>query len=252
MTQKELEILVSFHKDGERQGPGSCHTTKLALELTGIIGNNSLKIVDIGCGTGAQTIILAKNLNGQITAVDIYPEFLEILADRAIKNRVQDQIKITNCSMDKLPFHDQEFDMIWSEGAIYIMGFQTGIQAWKKFLKKDGILAITEISWITNKRPKAIQDYWDEVYPEIDIVSNKISILEKNGFSPIAHFILPENCWLDNYYHSIEKRISSLQNRFKHHKEIDRFVQSELKEVEMYKKYKSYYSYGFYIAKRIT
>ena len=28
------------------------------------------------------------------------------------------------CSMDNLPFGDEEYDVIWSEGAIYNVGFE--------------------------------------------------------------------------------------------------------------------------------
>ena len=41
------------------------------------------RILDIGCGSGGQTISLAKNLNGQIIAVDLFPEFLNELNEKS-------------------------------------------------------------------------------------------------------------------------------------------------------------------------
>jgi len=92
----------------------------------------------------------------------------------------------------------KEFDTIWSEDAIYNIGFETGFKEWKSFFKKGDYLSVSETSWTTDSRPKELEEYWTKEYPEIDTVSNKIRILEKNRYSPIAHFILPQYCWIDN------------------------------------------------------
>ena len=72
----ELELIIDLQKNSERQGPGSEHDTLRALELLNLPTDQILKVADIGCGSGGQTITLAKNLNAQITAVDLFPEFL--------------------------------------------------------------------------------------------------------------------------------------------------------------------------------
>ena len=36
-------------------------------------------------------------------------------------------------SMEDLPFESSYFDLIWSEGAIYNIGFEKGIKTWKPF-----------------------------------------------------------------------------------------------------------------------
>ncbi|MCK5367871.1 MAG: class I SAM-dependent methyltransferase, partial [Cyclobacteriaceae bacterium] len=203
----ELELLVDFHKDAERQGPGSSFETKKALNF--INKNHKLKIADIGCGSGGQTITLAQNIEGQITAVDLFPEFLDKLNLKSKELGFQGKIKTIENTMESLPFNNEEFDVIWSEGAIYIIGFEAGIKKWKNYLKSGGYLGVTEITWTTNSRPKEIEEYWNEEYPEIDTASNKIRILEENGYSPVGYFILSQNSWIDNYYKPIEKRFSA-------------------------------------------
>ena len=247
----EIELLVDFHKDAERQGPGSSFETMKALNLIGVDKNYKLKIADIGCGIGAHTILLAQNTNGQITAVDLFPEFLGKLDNKAKELGLQNRITTLKKSMEDLPFDNEEFDIIWSEGAIYNMGFETGIKEWKNYLKTGGYLAVSEISWTTNSRPKEVEEHWNNEYPQIDTVSNKIRILEENGYSPVAHFILPQYCWTDNYYKPIEKRFSTFLEKYKNSELAKKIVDFEKEEIKIYEKYKDYYSYGFYIAKKI-
>lgn len=102
--------------------------------------------------------------------------------------------------MDDLPFGKEEFDLIWSEGAIYNIGFQHGLHTWREYLRKGGYVAVSEVSWFTNKRPAEINDFWLDAYPEIDTIPNKVAQMQKAGYIPVASFILPENCWTEHFY----------------------------------------------------
>ena len=165
--------------------------------------------------------------------------------------QVVKQLRLLKILKDKLPFDNDELDIIWSEGAIYNIGFETGIKMWKKFLKPNGYLAVSEITWTTNSRPKEIEEYWNREYPEIDTASNKIKILEKNGYSPLGYFILPQNSWIDNYYKPIEKRFAAFLEKHNNSEMARLIVEENKEEIRKYKKYKVYYSYGFYIAKKL-
>jgi SAM-dependent methyltransferase len=247
----DFQLLIDLHKGGMRQGPGGDAQTELALELAGIDRKAPLKVVDIGCGTGASTRILAKHLNAQITAVDFLQEFLDILISHAEQAGVADRISTLACSMDELPFADEELDVIWAEGAIYNIGFEKGVSDWRRFLKTGGLLVASEITWITDSRPSEIQKHWDAEYPEIDTASAKIKILEKHGYSPIGYFVLPEDCWVEEYYAPMQSRFEEFLLRHKNSEEAIAIVHAEQKEIELYRRFKAHYSYGVYIAKKI-
>jgi len=125
----DFQLLIDLHRHTARQGPGGETETKRELEPSGLDRSRPLKIVNIGCGTGASTIIFAKELDADITAVDFLPEFLAELQTRANDHGVADRITTLNCSMDALPFAEGAFGVIWFEGAIYNMGFEAGISA---------------------------------------------------------------------------------------------------------------------------
>ncbi len=74
-------LLVDLHKSGSRQGPGGDAEPEKALSLAMIDRTAPLKIADIGCGTGTSTLLLARLLKAQITAVDLSQGFLEVLED---------------------------------------------------------------------------------------------------------------------------------------------------------------------------
>lgn len=247
----EIELLIDFHKDAERQGPGSHKDTLRALSFIDLDTQNPLKVADIGCGSGAQTISLAQNLNAEITAVDLFPDFLEKLNINSKKLGLQDKIITLEKSMNDLPFNKEEFDIIWSEGAIYIMGFEEGIKKWKDYLKIGGYIALSEITWITNSRPAEIEEYWKKEYSQINTASKKMSILEENGFSPVGYFYLSENSWINNYYKPMEERFDKFLTKYNNSELVQEFVEAEKDEIRKYQTYKDYLSYGFYIARKV-
>ena len=247
----DLELLIDFHLNAERQGPGSHEDTLKALSFIDIKQRVNLKIADIGCGSGTQTITLAQNLKGEITAVDLFPEFLLKLKSKAVNLGLQDRIVTLEKSMEDLPFGKEEYDILWSEGAIYNIGFEEGIKNWKKFLKPGGYIAVSEITWTTISRPDEIEKHWNNEYPEIDTPSGKIRILEENGFSPAGFFFLPEKSWIDNYYIPMEKRFDDFLNRHGYSDAAVSIIEGEKEEIRLYRQYKDYISYGFYIAKKL-
>ncbi|MGC9450765.1 MAG: class I SAM-dependent methyltransferase [Oceanipulchritudo sp.] len=245
------QLLMDLHKQADRQGPGGDAETELALQLAGIGRAAPVKVADIGCGTGASTLLLARLLNARITAVDFSEDFLEVLKERARSAGVLERITTLACSMDDLPFAEEEFDLIWSEGAIYNIGFEKGAADWRPYLRTGGLLVASEITWLTHSRPEELQEHWDGEYPGIDLASAKIGVLEKHGYSPVGYFVLPEHCWLDAYYRPMEARFEDFLNRNGNTEEARAVVAAERKEIELYRKYKAHYSYGMYVAKKL-
>lgn len=243
-----LQLLVDLHKDGERQGPGGRGQTQMALELSGLADRTGrLKIADIGCGTGASTIQLAQALDAQITAVDLFPDFLDQLQARAAREGVMGKITPSCCDMSSLPFAKASLDAIWSEGAIYNMGFEEGLAAWAPLLKPGGVLAVSDLVWLQSKRPEAIDCYWQRHYPGVALASEKLAILERYGFVVLGYFSLPPSCWLENYYRPLQARHSAFIARHQS-PEAQALVDSDLEEISLYETYKDDYSYGFFIA----
>lgn len=246
----DINLICEYFASIERQGPGSAEVTTKALSFIDNLTNES-HIADIGCGTGGQTMILAQHAPGYVTGVDLFPAFIDLLNSNASKLNLDDRLKGLVGSMDNLTFQNEELDLIWSEGAIYNIGFERGLNEWKKFLKKGGYIAVSEASWFTEERPKEIQTFWEDAYPEIDTIPNKVAQMQKSGYVPVSAFILPEKCWTENFYKPQVAAQEAFLKKYKGNKTVEEFIAIERHEAQLYDKYKAYYGYVFYIGKKI-
>ena len=246
----DYNLICEYFSNADRQGPGSPEVTIKALSFVDNLTDKS-RIADIGCGTGGQTMILARHAPGNITGIDLYQGFIDQFNANAMKLNLQDRVKGIVESMDNLSFNNEELDLIWSEGAIAHIGFERGINEWRKFLKQGGYIAVSEATWFTEERPAEIQTFWQDAYPEIDLISTKVAQMQKAGYVPIATFILPENCWMEHFYAPLVDVQVQFLKKYPGNKAVEELIASERYETELYRKYKAFYGYVFYIGKKI-
>lgn len=247
----DFSLICEYFSNVDRQGPGSPETTIKAL---GFIDNLTTlsRIADIGCGTGGQTMTLAQNAPGQITGLDLFPDFINIFNQNAHNLGLSDRVTgIVGSMTDPLPFGKASLDLIWSEGAIYNIGFERGLNDWRDYLKTGGYIAVSEASWLTSERPDEINDFWMIHYPEIDTIPNKVTQMQNAGYIPVATFIIPENCWTEHFF----APCSNIQEAFLKKHEGDQaaweLIDGQRHEKSLYDKYKAFYGYVFYIGKKI-
>lgn len=246
----DFGLICEYFSGLERQGPGSPEMTLKALSFVENLSSES-SIADIGCGTGGQTMVLARHTGGHITGIDLFPKFVDLFNANAAKLNLGHRVKGIVGSMDDLPFGEEELDLIWSEGAIYNIGFERGLTYWRKFLKPGGFVAVTEVSWFSENRPEEINRFWTDAYPGIDTIPNQVAIMQKSGFIPVAHFILPDSCWTENFYApQAEAQKAFLRKHEGDHAAIS-FIASEQREAQLYIKYKEYYGYVFFIGRKV-
>ncbi len=246
----DFSLICEYFSGLERQGPGSPETTLQALKyIKGL--NKKSRIADIGCGTGSHTMVMAKHTPGQITSLDLFPDFIQRFNDNAKQHGLEQRVRGITGSMEEPPFTTEELDMIWSEGAIYNIGFEQGIIEWRKFLKPGGYIAVTDASWFTTSRPREIEDFWVKEYPGIDLISVRASQMEKSGYKVVATFILPDYCWTDNYYVPQIARQEEFLKKYAGNKAVLEFVNWQRHEAKLYDKYRKHYGYVFFIGKKL-
>jgi ubiquinone/menaquinone biosynthesis C-methylase UbiE len=207
-------------------------------------------VLDIGCGPGMQTLQLVKLTDGKITALDRHVPFLQDLEKRRDAAGLGDRIETLEGDMFALPFSPASFDLIWSEGAIYIIGFERGLQEWKEFLKPRGYLVVTEPTWLVDHPPDEIKQFWADNYPAMKTIEQIKKIVAEAGYSLAGSFTLPESDWWTNYYSPLEKRVAELREKQPVSDLMAECLDLSQQEVEMYRAYSAYYGYTFFVMQR--
>lgn len=250
INEFDFNLICEYFSSTERQGPGSDEATLMALSMIGTLPQ-SAKVVDLGCGTGSSALILARKLGVEVTALDLFPQFIDILRQRAAKAGVADKIRGVVGSMEELPFAPQSLDLVWCEGAIYNIGFERGMNEWSRRLKSGGYIAVTEPTWLTNERPQEITDFWYEAYSEVETMPAKIQKMMNAGFAPVSAFVLPSECWTTNFYVPQRPAQELFLQRHADNQFATELVKNQRHEALMYERYNQYYGYVFYIGRKL-
>lgn len=243
----QLALMFSFYEGLERKGPGSLEATSKALSMLDGLPE-SPQIVEFGCGAGAASIVLAKASPCHVTAVDVYQPFLGEVEAAASRNGVADRITTIRADMADPPLDDGSFDVVWSEGAIYLIGFEEGLKRWRRLLRSGGFVAVTEVTWLSDDPPQEIADFWQAEYPAMTTIDENLSKLKSAGFDPVDQFVLPSDAW-ENYYGPLEQHLAAFLEKHSGSDEAKLLAKATQQEIDTWKRYGSYYGYVFYLGK---
>lgn len=197
----------ALHAGLPRQAPGSDVTTRRMFDA--LDAPAGARAVDIGCGPGRASLVLAA-AGLDVLAVDTHQPFLDELDTAARAAGVRDRIRTCNAPMEALPLADASVDVVWSEGAAYIMGFGEALTSWSQLLAPGGGLAVTECCWLTDRPSSTATRFWSHNYPRMQTVAGTRALIESCGLAVVGHWTLPDTDWWDEYYGSIAARLDEL------------------------------------------
>jgi SAM-dependent methyltransferase len=93
--------------------------------------------------------------------------------------------------MDALPFAPGKFDLIWAEGALYIMGYRKAARYLHDFLAAEGFLVFSELSWIKPDPPRELVAYWkEEQEVTVHAAGENAAWLDAHGYDVVETFTL--------------------------------------------------------------
>ena len=243
-----INALIELHRGLERQGPGDASFTKKMLSLLPDLPEHP-RIADLGCGAGAGALILAEWFQEKVTAVDFAGPFLQELQDHAKRRGLQHLIQTVEADMGALDWPAASLDLLWSEGAAYILTFAGALNAWRPLMASGGVAAISEISWFSDNIPDDILKYWQEGYPHMAGEAENAERAVASGFDVIGIHRLPSEAWWANYYAPLIEKIDKLRPTADTIM-LDVIAETEF-EIEMFRKYEDVYGYSFYLLKAV-
>ena len=229
-----------------RLGPGSQASTLRAVEMVGRRGD-ALRILDVGCGNGVQTLLLTEAWpRATVTAVDNHQPFLDTLTREAVRRGYADRLNTVCVSMDALDFSDGSFDLIWSEGAIYIIGFERGIREWTRLLAPGGVLVCSEVCWLVDVPSPEVVAFWQAEYPEIAPLPVQLAQIEAAGYRHHDHFVLPAADW-HAYYNPLAANLERLRAKYCAEPTAIEVIKTLQHEIDLFRAHETEYSYAFFV-----
>ncbi|TVQ72841.1 MAG: class I SAM-dependent methyltransferase [Oceanospirillales bacterium] len=226
----------------ERWGPGTDADSLKALALLPTTPQN---IIDIGCGKGFSTSLLAQHTTAHITAVDNEQNALDELADRLTKLQLDTRVTLSCSSMTELPFTEECFDLIWSEGSAYIMGVEQALQQWRPLLKRKGCMVFSDLVWLTNTPSPEADEFWQQEYPDMKTVEKRLAQIQQAGFEVIDHFKLSEQAGFD-YYNPLKERVIALKPSMPESLAIADLE----REIAIYERYPTEFGYHMFVLQK--
>lgn len=246
--ERASEIFFEVFEPLPRQGPGSFACTKRALALCTDLPS-APRILDLGCGSGAQTLHLAALTEGTIVVVDTHAPLVERLRAQ-LGGGLGARVEAKVAGMTALDVEPESFDLVWSEGALYNLGLERALPLCAGFLKPGGYLAFTDAVWRSDDAPADVRATFTDEYPTIGTAADVLSLLERNGWSVLGHFGLPDRAWWDDFYTPMEQRIEALRSKYAQDTEALAVLDELAAEPQMHREHAAHYGYDFFVAQR--
>lgn len=244
---KFMEVFFKIYEGLDREGPGSFAMTKRAYEMCG--APDAPSILELGCGSGGVTRELVKLSNGPIMSSDVHQPFLDRAVERMQTAGASDRVTVEKRDMSDLDYEPESFDIIWCEGAAYIMGVDKAFQYWKQFLKPGGHLVISDAVWLTDNPPQEVKEFWAEGYPVMRTAEANIAAAESFGYTSLGHFIIDDQCWGD-FYTDVERRLDEVEETYKDNPDGQAIIALARKENDLYYKHPNMYGYAMHVFRK--
>jgi SAM-dependent methyltransferase len=249
ITTRFWEVFFQVYEPLPRQGPGNRPSAERAFRQCEKLPGKPA-ILDMGCGSGGQTLHLAELSPGSITALDNHAPSISrlqsILLERGLEHRIQAIVADMACP--DLP--TGSFDLIWSEGALYSVGLETSLSVCHRLLRSGGYLVFTDAVWRLPNPPAKVKTSFDLDYPGMGTVEDDLALLLSCGFSVLDHFTLPDEAWWDDFYTPMESRIHELLGQYATDAEALTILGQLSEEPAMHREFGHYYAYEYFIARR--
>lgn len=236
-------------------GPGDPETTRRLAERLRPDLPPRPRVADFGCGVGASSLVLAQCLPGsRVLALDAHVPFIERLAVAASDRGLGDRLKAVAGDMADPPPLDGvrgEFDLIWSESAIYSIGRAGALACWRPLLKPRGWLVFSDIVWQSKpaERSDKAAEFWADEYPDIAVAADVLDQLTGAGFEPLEPVLCGRTPW-SNYYEPLRGRLVQLKKREDCSQALINLIAELQREIDIYDSAGDEVALGFFLARR--
>lgn len=249
MQEAILSAFKELYGGLPRQGPGDAEATLAALRCVSGLPETP-RVLDAGCGSGASTLVLAQALpRSIIVGIDTLEPLLERLKASARAEGLDAQIETRCISMETVDV--SEFDLIWSEGAVYSLGVDVALRHWVNSLACGAHVVFSEACWFAapDERDATLVDYWREEYPQMRDEAGVAALIDTlGGYEVLATLRLGRDTRMQSFYGPLARRCDHLRTGASG--SMLQVIAMAEREIEIFRRYSDCFGYTFFVLKR--
>lgn len=149
-------------------------------------GEDSRRVLDVGCGTGVLSLLLAE-LDHDVVGVDFAPEMLE--RARAKARQTDHSIEFQRGDAETLAIPDDTFELVTARHLVWTLPNPTAaIQEWQRVVEPGGRILLIEGYW-DHDEP---WDEYEEMHDDLPMYDGRppeelSEVLAQEGLSEVTH-----------------------------------------------------------------
>lgn len=163
-------------------------------ELTRRIGRHctlgpDARVLDLGAGTGAMALLLAREHGCHVTCIDADAAALEKLKAAADADGLGAQIETQVAERPWTPaFEDGAFDAVVVEAGLGFLSpsFIEAVRSVRRLLATDGKLAVLSRARVGRNLPEDVVRFYREANVALELPGKLLETMQQGGFEPLA------------------------------------------------------------------
>lgn len=241
--------LFTFFERMPRQGPGSVAVTAALLKRIRHRLPAHPVAADMGCGSGAAGLVLAEQ-GVRVRGVDIHSPFLRAFEKSAAAAGVAERVETLSASMLETGWPDAKLDLVWSEGAVFTVGFDAALAEFARLLKPGGVAVVSEATWFEDpaRAPEELRVFWQAGYPDMRTVAGNLAATEAQGWRFLHAERLADEVWESGFYAPMEQVIAEAKGSGD--AALQAVAAESETEIALFRRYSAYYGYVTYVLER--
>lgn len=236
--------LFTFYESMPRQGPGSAAVTTRLYERIRPLLPAAPVAADMGCGSGAAGLVLAEQ-GARVTGVDVHQPFLDTFETQARSLGLGDRVETLCASMTETGLPAGSLDLVWSEGAAYIVGFDAALAEFRRLLRPGGVVVLSECTWLRDDPPDDLRAFFGEAYPDMRTDAANHAAAEAAGWEVLHTEVLAPSVWEEEFYAPMERLIASIGEEGD--PDLKAIAADSAAEIDLFRRYHDDYGYVFYL-----
>lgn len=243
--QEYMQVFFQVFEGMKRQGPGNDAITRGLLQKVMSL-HSPQRILDMGCGKGASALVLARETQAQVVALDNHQPFVDALQQAAAEGL--DQISAILGSMDEPDKITGTFDLIWSEGSAYIIGYERALKLWRPLLTETGYLFVSDLVQLDDELAPEARTFLEQQGVILEHTEDRIQQAKTLGYKVLDSLAMPQQGWQD-YYTDMEQQIGRLEPEVgKDHPALSSLRQ----EIDIYRRFGHQYGYVCLLMQKVS